>query len=133
MAVMRERNPALRLRQIRYRIAGLAVTSKFLKLALSLKQYDPDQPRVPAGNDGGGRWTSGNIDAEAGRRDSQRRRLVQSYSMGDLVVEIPAKIGRDCIYRFDFGLVKVPGPTNLRCPQRVPSAAVNHGQLLNDN
>jgi hypothetical protein len=31
------------------------------KLRMELKKYNPDQPRVPAGNTDGGQWTSGEI------------------------------------------------------------------------
>lgn len=43
---------------LNHRLAGLAVEAKALALVLRLKAgFRPDQPRVPLGNPGGGRWT----------------------------------------------------------------------------
>jgi hypothetical protein len=53
--------------------------------------------------------------------------------MGTLVAELPYPGGRNCVYKFEFGSVVIPGPTNLSCPKMLPSAAVTHGILLNDN
>jgi hypothetical protein len=111
----------------------MAAQSKLMTLSWLIQTYNPDQPRIPAGNSCAGRWAGNQNPARHHVSDDNRPRLAQNYSWGDLVAEIPNSAGRDCIYRFDFGLVKVPGPTNLRCIQRTPSATVTHGQLLNDN
>lgn len=124
---------AIRILRTRYRLEGMAAHSKLMMLSRLAQKYNPDQPRIPAGNSGGGRWAGGQDPARHDERTEIWQRYAQNYSWGELVAEIPNSIGRDCIYRFDFGLVKVPGPTNLRCIQRTPSAAVTHGQLLNDN
>ncbi|GJE55632.1 hypothetical protein FV217_17725 [Methylobacterium sp. WL9] len=48
------------LNEIRASLAGLTVETKLLRIGWLLSQkYDPDQPREPAGQLGGGRWTSG--------------------------------------------------------------------------
>ncbi|GEO99465.1 hypothetical protein [Methylobacterium haplocladii] len=48
------------LNEIRASLAGLTVETKPLRIGWLLSQkYDPDQPREPAGQPGGGRWTSG--------------------------------------------------------------------------
>jgi len=39
-------------------LAALKAEIKFRKLLRALKAYNPDQPRVPAGNSDGGQWTS---------------------------------------------------------------------------
>lgn len=93
-----------------------------LRALLPERRYDPDQPRVPAGHRDGGQWTSGG--------GSQ---VVQGYSFGVFLAEIPLRSGRLCVYRFDFGSVVVPGPVNFRCVRLMPSAGVSHGRLLNDN
>ncbi len=43
-----------------YQIAALSFELKLFKLIRALKAFNPDQPRVPAGNPDGGQWTSGN-------------------------------------------------------------------------
>jgi hypothetical protein len=49
--------------QLRWLLAAEAVQAKGAEVARLLRaKYDPDQPRVPAGNPEGGRWT----DAEGG-------------------------------------------------------------------
>ena len=40
-------------------------------LAALLAKYDPDQPRVPAGSNDGGQWTSGGGDSDAGEADQE--------------------------------------------------------------
>lgn len=117
----------------RYRLEGIATQSKLLRLSQLVLKYNPDQPRIPAGHSDGGRWAGSQGSTGHDVTSDRQQRIAQNYSWGELVTEIPNKIGRDCIYRFDFGLVKVPGPTNFGCVQRQPSAAVTHGQLLNDN
>ena len=108
--------------QKRWLAAAEDVQPSLTRLALALKAgFDPNEPRVPAGNPDGGRWTRAN-----------ETRIAQ-YSIGTLIAEIPIPGGRYCVYKFDFGTYSVPGPINFRCPQRVPSAAVTHGSRLNDN
>ena len=102
-----------------------------------------NQPRVPAGNEDGGQWT-----AEGGgaTNDVQTQDAVLSfdqsnptfaaggYSFGFLTAELPFfGGGRYCVYKFDFGSVIMPGPTNMLCPRMVPSDVVKNYPLLNDN
>ena len=48
------------LARMRYELAGLELDHAVLKLWRALKlRYSPDQPRVPAGQPGGGQWTDG--------------------------------------------------------------------------
>lgn len=44
------------------RLAGLQMQARALALALTLRAFNLNQPRVPAGNPDGGRWTSGGGD-----------------------------------------------------------------------
>jgi hypothetical protein len=51
---------AAALGRLRSMLAAEAVTHRFALFAASYRQkYDPNQPRVPAGNSDGGQWTSG--------------------------------------------------------------------------
>ena len=46
------------LRQISRKLLGLQLQEKLLRCQVALKaSFNPDQPRVPAGNPDGGRWT----------------------------------------------------------------------------
>jgi hypothetical protein len=70
------------------RLKWLAAATRF-ELALrrhnrALK-YNPDQPRVPAGNSDGGQWTSGG-------GSTGRMRLAGDIPTGDSPPEIPDKI-----------------------------------------
>lgn len=130
---MRDRGESLHLSKLRYDLAAASVVVKFNRLRFALKYFDPNQPRVPAGQREGGQWSSTSSGSGKRRTDNGVQPVAQSYSFGVLVAEIPKKIGRNCVYEFDFGLVMVEGPTNLRCIQELPSAAVSHGMLLNDN
>jgi hypothetical protein len=47
-------------------LAGIALEHKLADLVRLLKAYNPDQPRVPAGNPDGGQWTGANGGADAG-------------------------------------------------------------------
>lgn len=56
----------------RYAAARLALATSTMRLALVLHAgFRPDQPRVPAGNDDGGRWTK--VPGWARRRDDDAR------------------------------------------------------------
>jgi len=91
--------------------------------------YNPNQPRVPAGQGiESGRWAAGGLAA----RDKPR---VAQYSIGTLVGQSRIRGGGSiCFYKFSFGTIMAPGPTNLGCPSWVTSAGVSHGKLIaNDN
>jgi hypothetical protein len=65
-----EDEPAELLERVRFAAflkTGQAPTAKEMSDALFLLQkYNPDQPRVPAGNRGGGQWTSGGGGVDGG-------------------------------------------------------------------
>lgn len=119
--------------KLRNDLTAASVVVKLTRLKLALKRFDHEQPRVPAGQREGGRWVGTSSGSGTGRTDDRVQRVAQSYSMGRLVAQIPRKVGFDCVYKFDFGHVMVPGMTNLGCQRIVPSAGVTHGVLLNDN
>jgi hypothetical protein len=50
---------------MRSRIAALQCQVKLAQLAVLLKRYNPNQPLVPAGEEGGGQWAGGG-DGEPG-------------------------------------------------------------------
>ncbi len=57
---------AFRLATLRLELAAIRFERSMDRLARLLKAYDPDQPRVPAGNTDGGQWTDG----DAGNRNA---------------------------------------------------------------
>jgi hypothetical protein len=96
---------------------------------------------VLAGNSDGGQWTSeggGGHDgraassvnaANASVRDSTR---LAQYDIGTLIGQATIRngTGRMCFYRYSFGIVMVPGATNIGCLPRLPSAGAVHGTLI---
>jgi len=50
---------------LRYDLSAIAVELAALRVWLLLRKYSPDQPRVPAGQTGGGQWTSGDGGGDA--------------------------------------------------------------------
>lgn len=119
--------------------ASVRLDVALLKLRRALK-YNPDQPRVPAGNPDGGRWVGdggggagGGLARRPAGEGSQPVRIAQ-YERGALISRYGAIGGRTwCVYRFSFGDITVPGPTNRDCVLAPLSSAVLHGQILNDN
>jgi hypothetical protein len=109
-----------------------------LRFELALRRHDralkygyhPDQPRVPAGNPGGGQWTDEGVGDSSGAKKPTR--TVQA-GFGVLTAEIPLARGRNCVYNFGSFSVVVPGPVNFSCPPTSPLAGTTHGRLLNDN
>jgi len=91
------------------------------------KLFNPDQPR-----DDHGRWMGGG-DPGSSTSNSRGQQVASGYEWGSLVAEFMTGVGRRCIYRFDYGLVAIPGPTYGRCWDSVLSSAATHGTLLNDN
>jgi hypothetical protein len=100
------------------------------------RKYSPDQPRVPAGSSDGGQWTSGDGGASGESDKIPSNARPAQYEIGTLIGQaiIRNGIGRMCFYRFSFGIVMVPGATNLGCLSTMPSAGAVHGKLItNDN
>lgn len=95
--------------------------------ALYERKYSAEQPRVPAGSQEGGRWTS-----DTSNGDGQRTRVAQA-GFGPLVADIPGPGGRRCVYRFGTVNVMIPGPVNFRCPASMHWSGTTHGIRLNDN
>lgn len=74
----RERDLERELRRVRSEILGLRVEISLRRFVLLSRRYAPSQPRVPAGNPDGGRWTDGTGRVDDGRDDRS--------SDGDLVL-----------------------------------------------
>ena len=57
-------NTSVELPRLRWLFAALRFEHSMLRHARALRsvKFDPNQPRVPAGNSGGGQWTSGQGD-----------------------------------------------------------------------
>lgn len=53
------REASARLRRVGWFLHANVVETKFRALDRALKSFDPDQPRVPAGDPDGGQWTGG--------------------------------------------------------------------------
>jgi hypothetical protein len=102
-----------------------------VKFALAMRRiahkYDPNQPRVPAGDSAGGQWTND--------KDSTGDAPVvfAQAGFGRLVAEIPVPGGRRCVYNFGVISVAMPGAANFRCSSRMHWSGATHGTLLNDN
>jgi hypothetical protein len=102
------------------------------------RRFNPNQPRVGAGVPEGGQFVGANGLSSGMRDDGPAAKpsgniVLAGYSFGILIAEIPVPGGRRCVYKFDFGSVVVPGAVHLGCSTEVPSSAVTHGYMLNDN
>jgi len=105
--------------------------------------FDPNQPRVPAGSPDGGQWTDGGgggrtIPASAGRDTNDSNdsvRVASQIEFGVLLGQSPIHPtrggGRDCFYRFSYGIVAVRQSATFACPDRIPWSAATHGRLIN--
>ena len=63
----------------------------------ALKSYDPDQPRIPAGQTGGGEWTSGDGGQEkepSSRSGGARNPLDNEFALAGFSKDAPLTIGR---------------------------------------
>lgn len=65
----RERDLERELRRVGPEILGLRVEISLRRFVLLARRYAPSQPRVPAGNPDGGRWTDGTGRGDDGRDD----------------------------------------------------------------
>lgn len=78
----------------RWHIAALRVEVKLLHLGLVLRAYDPGQPRVPAGHQDGGRWTSEDGSGGFGTDDDTRLIRVGSDDDRKYKVDLRTEEGR---------------------------------------
>jgi len=71
------------------------------------RHYNPDQPRVPAGNSDGGQWSGGGGSQGAVRSNLPGRKPVQTALAGVLVTQRvgvgDSELIRQCIYQDMFG------------------------------
>ncbi|MCJ2015209.1 hypothetical protein [Methylobacterium sp. J-076] len=56
----------------RWRLSALKVQVAFLQCGLFLKTFNPNQPRVPAGEPDGGQWTNGGEAAQDSPQDDAK-------------------------------------------------------------
>jgi hypothetical protein len=76
-------DPGLFVRRARAEAAGFALSLAMLRLSLALRAWNPNQPRVPAGNPDGGEWTTIGFGwARAGGEKEPRIRVAQVVSRG---------------------------------------------------
>ena len=68
---MSTRHQCQPVKELAYEIAALRVELALKRLIALTRKYSPDQPRIPAGQPGGGRWTDGGGDRDAERFDSE--------------------------------------------------------------
>lgn len=91
---------------LRCALAGLELDLAALKLWRALlRNYRPDQPRVPAGNLGAGQWTDGgggagtitdgDVDA-SGRTEGARVILAGGFTKDDLNVTVESFVAQNC-------------------------------------
>ena len=123
--------------EFRREVEANAARWRARQLRLSQRQFNPNQPRVGAGVPEGGQFVgaggvSSRVRYGSGSKPSDNI-VLAGYSFGILIAEIPVPGGRRCVYEFDFGNVVVPGAVHLECSPKVPSSAVTHGYMLNDN
>lgn len=125
----RSKSPAALARQ--WHLAATAVSNAVYRLGIALKDYDPNQPRVPAGQPGAGQWTDGRVQSAQQQDRTRRQRIVVAqYEKGRLIGETLSAFGpRLCIYEFKFGIVEVGAPRNRSCDPTPFSSAVTHGLL----
>jgi hypothetical protein len=93
--VARDRNRPSRttdeLDEIRLRLALLTTETKLLRVRHLMRKYDPNQPRVPAGQGGGGQW-SPSVGASGSPTQTQQRTLLDG---GGEVLTLRIRSGRD--------------------------------------
>ena len=97
---------------LRHQVADLMLTLKARRLREALRleeRFNPDQPRVPAGNADGGQWTGGGgTDAFAGGEGNDRLEPARNYSVN--LAEEDARGGhavRDHVGKKDSELVEI--------------------------
>ena len=86
---------SLQLRRMRALLWGRVLDAKLQALDRAIKAFDPNQPRVPAGNPDGGQWTDGGgggSDATADVRVAQARR--DGRGRGSDAEATPAQLAR---------------------------------------
>ena len=120
------------LQRLKWLLVNATLDLKLELLGRAIKAaFNPDQSR-----DELGRWTDGGEARPAPRTQKPSapgNTVVAQVGFGRLIAEIPVRGGRYCVYNFGSYSIIAPGAVNLRCSARVPSSAVTHGRLLNDN
>lgn len=98
--------------------------------------FNPNQPRVSAGNPDGGQWVGAfTLPGQPRQQDEKPSppMVVAQAGFGMLVAEIPVPGGRRCVYNFGVLSIAVPGAANFRCTPTAHWSGLTHGTILNDN
>lgn len=66
------------------------------------QKYDPNQPRVPEGSAGGGRWTSGAL-SEATIPDADARWKDEETIVGNAIIDLPSGTDVDSVSDEELG------------------------------
>jgi hypothetical protein len=110
---------------LRARLAGYALDLAGIRLQLLLRKagFNPDQPRVPAGQPGGGQWTDG---GDGGPEYSVRKSAEESYGIpGTVRVDVFENVAERrsvCVYDIKTGLRgSIPAQNGRDRPQRAAS------------
>ena len=92
---------SLQLRRLRSLLWGKVVETKLCDLDRAIKAFNPNQPRVPAGNPDGGQWTDGSgsnapsegsaTDGRAGADPRPGNVILASFNSDDRPPKIPQK------------------------------------------
>jgi hypothetical protein len=103
-------DPHALLQQMRWRVAVMRMETGCLRLGLALKAgFDPNQPRVPAGNPDGGQWTRvGEGVGDQGQVSVAQNATPRRYSINLLEEELRGgHTRRDHVAKTDSELIAV--------------------------
>jgi hypothetical protein len=101
------------------------------------RKYSEDQPRMPARNPGGGRWTRDAARVQPGTTslllDSDRVKLAQTEMgrlLGQVLIHASRGGGKECFYQFSYGIVALRQSAMFACSPQLPWFAATHGRLV---
>ena len=130
---------ALALRAIEGNLSRLRWHAAAMRFELALRRHDralkynADQPRIPRGNPGGGRWTFDPSGSGRSRPADRGIRIAQAgmgILLGQQIIHPSNGGGKLCVYRFDFGIVPWRmSSTNMACPPTLIPQAVTHSPI----
>jgi hypothetical protein len=125
---------AVELKRLRSELAQLRFDLELRKLAAYARKYSPNQPRVPAGNPDGGQWMREGNTLDSSSLAASAQQFAQLGEIGTLlgtaIVHPSLGGGRDCFYKFSYGIVALRQSANFVCPPAIPWSAATHGRLI---
>src|SRR5215212_8548858 len=95
--------PSRHLFDARCALARSELEIRCLRLALTLRHFNPSQPRVPAGHPDGGRWTSGGgsggaeFDCEGSRPERPEIQPIGGFEREHLGMNVQDFTSRYCL------------------------------------